>query len=167
MGPGVVALGIGSILGNVFGNLFGANKQASAAERAAHVQARTAKEIAEMETAAADKQLAYLQGIEERDYSDWLSREARDRRDWEASEQRRQPFRALADSAIRTLADYIKVPGMKPAQDVPVQVWSDPRATAMPRSTAMPVDPRMAQPQPTQMGGFVSPQRRTLLDFAR
>lgn len=148
-------LGIGQILSSTFGNLWGAQQTSGAAREAAEIQAKTARELAQMEMAAQDKKLQYLQGIEARDYNDWLTREARDRRDWEASEQRKAPFRALADASIRTLADYIRVPGMRPAQEVPVQVWT--HQPQSPVSTPMPVDPGT---------GFVSPQRRTLADYA-
>lgn len=188
MEPVSLTLGIGSILGNVFGSLFGANKQASSAERAARVQSQTALDLARMEREALDEQLRYLRQTDERDRADWLEREGRDRRDWEASEQRRAPFRALADSAVRTLADYIRVPGMHAAQEVPVQQWThDPRSSAdfdahraaglasgqdmswmnqqrPPVNTSMPIDPQM------RAGVFVGPQppqRRTLADFAR
>lgn len=169
-GPLVVpiSLGVGKILGDLFGNLFGAGKQASAAKEAAQIQSRTALDLARMEREAMDQQLAYLKGIDERDYADWLAREARDRTDWENKERRRAPYRALSDSAVRTLADYIRVPGMRPAQEVPVQQWTH-QPQQPPVNTTMPVggDLRVyAQPQP---GAFVSPQRpprRTLADFA-
>lgn len=132
----LIGLGIGQILGSVFGNVFGANQQAKAAEKSARIQAQTALQLADKERAALDEQLAYTRGIDARDYSDWLNREARDRKDWEISEQRKAPFRALADSAVRTLADYIRVPGTQPAQEVPVQVWTAPQ---QPASTTMPV----------------------------
>lgn len=177
MDPVTMTLGIGSILGNVFGNLFGANKQADSAERAARVQSQTALDLARMEREALDEQLGYLRQQDSRDYSDWLAREARDRRDWEASEQRRAPFRALADSAIRTLADYIKVPGMRSAQEVPVQQWTHQAAPMTgptqqppaPMNTAMPVGVREPMPL-ANASGFVGPQRpqrRTLADYAR
>lgn len=161
-------LGIGKILTDTFGNLWGARQQTRAADRAAEISSRTALDIANMEREGLDKQLEYLREVDARDYNDWLAREARDRTDWENSERRRAPFRALADSAVRTLADYIRVPGMRPAQDVPVQQWTHQPAPVTtgqaPVNTTMPVrDPRMA-------GGFVGPQppaRRTLADFAR
>lgn len=177
-----IALGIGQILGSVFGNIFGAKKQAQAVDRSAEIQAQTARELARLEQESLDKQLAYLGRIDERDYADWLAREARDRGDWERSEQRRAPFRALADSAVRTLADYIRVPGMQPAQEVPVQTWthqpSDPRMVGQPREVSTTMPPTLAgyaQPvrqTPTpggQPGMFLSPSRpprRTLADFA-
>ena len=172
MGPAAVpiALGIGQILGNVFGNLFGASKQAGAAKSSAQIQSQTALDLARMEREALDKQLSYMERIDDRDYGDWLAREARDRTDWEASEQRRAPFRALADSAVRTLADYIKVPGMRQAQEVPVQQWThQPAPQQPPLNTTMPVggDPRARMADPGMFMGPPPPTRRTLADFAR
>ena len=124
MDPLTATLGIGSILANLFGNIFGAKTQARTAERTTQAQIEAANRAAELEAAWMNRSQDYLERIDARDYADWLQREARDRGDWEASEQRRAPYRALGDSAIRTLADYIAVPGMQPTQEVPVQRWS-------------------------------------------
>lgn len=190
LGPAGLALSIGSILGPLFGNLFGASKQASAAKKATDAQAAATTRAAELEKAAFDEQLSYLKDTDARDYRDFLVREARDRTDWEAGEQRKAPFRALADSSIRTLADYIRVPGMRPAQEVPVQQWmADPRpqsefdahraagiaagqdmswmdAQRPPVSNTMPVGGNLQMyaqmpPQgPSDQRMFISPQRR-------
>jgi hypothetical protein len=121
-----VALGIGQILGNLFGNLFGASKQAKAAKDATNIQVAAQTRAAELEKQSLDEALAYQKSIDERDYRDWLNREARDRKDFEISEQRKAPYRALGDSAVRTLADYIRVPGMHAAQEIAPQQWVDP-----------------------------------------
>lgn len=136
-----IALGIGQILGNLFGNLFGASKQASAARDANRIQTQAALRAAELEKQSLDEALAYQKSIDARDYRDWLTREARDRKDFEISEQRKAPYRALGDSAVRTLADYIRVPGMRPAQEIAPQTWSDPHHPQVrgPVSTTMPV----------------------------
>lgn len=171
MEPVSLGLGIAGILSNLFGNLFGAGKQASSAKSAAEIQSKTAERIAAAEREAQDRQLAYLQGVDARDYRDWLNREARDRTDWENQERRKAPYRALGDSAIRTLADYIRVPGMQPAQEVPVQQWTDP--APRPVSTTMPVGGTLSaytqQPVSQARPLFqTTPMttRRTLADFA-
>jgi hypothetical protein len=168
-----VALGIGQILGNLFGNLFGASKQASAARDATKLQGEAAVRAAELQKQSIDEALAYTKEIDARDYRDWLTREARDRADWEASEQRRAPYRALGDSAVRTLADYIRVPGMQPAREVPVQRWSDPHVVQQtpPVSTTMPVGGTMrayVEPgvAPPSLLGKFGRTPRTLADFA-
>ncbi len=162
----IVGLGIAQILGGLFGNIFGASKQASAAKDATDAQAKATIRAAELEKQSIDEALAYSKEIDARDYRDWLNREARDRSDWEASEQRRAPFRALADSSVRTLADYIRVPGMQPAQGVPVQRWTDPnqmQAPMQPTNNTMPVGGTfrdmarvqpMSQPQPGMLEQF-------------
>jgi len=133
MEPVSMGLGIASILGNLFGNLFGASKASSAARDASTAQAKATERAAVLQKQAIDDALAYQKQVDARDYRDWLTRESRDRTDWEASEQRKAPYRALGDSAVRTLADYIKVPGMQAAQEVPVQQWRDPYAQPMPQ----------------------------------
>jgi len=137
---GMAVMGVGQILGNLFGNIFGAKTQANATKTATDAQARAMERAALLEKQAIDEALAYQKQIDERDYQDWLSREQRDyrdqwamtsqgRKDFEASEQRKQPYRALGDSAVRTLANYIRVPGMQRAQEVPVSVMNyDPYA---------------------------------------
>jgi hypothetical protein len=173
-GPLVVpiALGIGQILGNLFGNLFGASKQAKAAKDATQAQADASLEAARLQKQSIDEALAYQKEIDARDYRDWLTREARDRTDWEASEQRRAPYRALGDSAVRTLADYIRVPGMQPAQEVPVQRWVDPNVPPpQPVSTTMPVGGTMRSyiepvADPSLLAKF-GRTPRTLADYAR
>lgn len=172
-----VALGIGQMLTGLFGNLFGASKQAKAAKDATAAQSQATIRAAELEKQAIDEALAYQKEIDSRDYRDWLNREARDRTDWEAQEQRRAPYRALGDSAVRTLADYIRVPGMRPAQEVPVQRWTDPNFAGM-TSNTMPVGGSFQQflPQQPQGPPLMSSdpsllqkfgrQPRTLRDFA-
>lgn len=150
MDPVTLTLGIGTILGNLFGNLFGSSRQS----RAIDAQTQAANRAAELEYRAITDALNFERERDARDYQDWLAREARDRRDWEISETRRAPFRALSDSAVRTLADYIRVPGMHPAQEVAPQIWThqpNPRPspvsastgptgpTGPPRSTTMPI----------------------------
>lgn len=117
-------LKIGELLASVFGNVWGAKKQASTAERTTQMQIDANNRADELEKQAFDDALAYEKEIDARDYGDWLQRDVRDRKDWENAEQRRAPYRALGDSAIRTLADYIHVPGMRAAQEVPVQQWT-------------------------------------------
>jgi hypothetical protein len=168
-----VALGIGQILGNQFGNMFGASKQVSAAKEAAKAQTDAANRAAELEYRSITDALDYQKSIDARDYNDWLVREARDRKDYEASELRKQPRRALADSAVRTLADYIRVPGMRPAQEVPVPIWQAPQTQmpmGPPTSTAMPVGGGRTlydmTGQPMANDRFITPPRgRTLRDF--
>lgn len=129
MASAEVKLGLAQLLNNIFGNWLGTSKQLKASKEATNATIAAQNHAAELQKQAADDQLAYLKSIDARDYADYLSTTARDRADWEASEQRKAPFRALADSAVRTLADYIKVPGMRPAQDVPVQHWTPPGYT--------------------------------------
>lgn len=141
---GQTGIGIANILADLFGNLFGAKIRSDATNRATDTSANAQIEAARLQKLALDEALAYQKQLDERDYRDWLARENRDRQDWEATEQRRAPYRALGDSAIRTLADYIRVPGMRPAQDVPVQVWRNqgpggPTA-APPVNTTMPIE---------------------------
>lgn len=141
------ALNLTGILASVFGNLFGAHQQSKTAERTTQMQIDASSRAAELEKQAIDEALAYQKEIDARDYKDWLAQDLRDRRDWEAKEQRRAPYRALGDSAIRTLADYIRVPGMQPAQEVPVQIWNPNQSangtssasSRMPTSNTMPV----------------------------
>lgn len=151
-----VALGIGQILSNLFGNLFGASKQASAAKDATRISVAAQARAAELERQSFTDALAYQKSIDERDYRDWLTREARDRKDFEISEQRRAPYRALGDSAVRTLADYIRVPGMQPAQEIAPQQWSDPYNSPArgPVSTTMPVGGNLRA-----YAGMPTPQR--------
>lgn len=193
---GMALLGVGQILGNVFGNVFGARQQANATRNATNAQSQAMIRAAELQKQAIDEALEYQKQIDEREYRDWLnrdardygdflSREARDRTDWENSERRRAPYRALGDSAVRTLADYIRVPGMRPAQEVPVQQWTHqpytpatpPPSAGAPTSSTMPVggETRIT-PQPSSPGRFVGParyvsaprpERRTLADYTR
>lgn len=180
-GPLVVpiALGLGQILGNLFGNLFGASKQSSAAEKAAKAQTDAQTRAAELEYKALTEALDYQKSIDARDYSDWLNREARDRTDWENQERRLAPRRALSDSAVRTLADYIRVPGMQPAQEIPVQQWRAPQMqqpmspSGQPTSTTMPIGGgqtlySLAQPQTTTQDPRLLTKygSRTFRDFA-
>lgn len=153
MDPVSVTLGIGTILGNLFGNLFGASRQ----NRAIETQTRAANRAAELEYQAIADALEFERQRDARDYQDWLEREARDRRDWEISEQRRAPYRALADSAVRTLADYIHVPGMRPPQEIPPQIWTHQDRGARPPAGQTPTYPRST----TMPIG----QPQTLLDF--
>ena len=172
-----IALGIGSILSSLFGSLFGARTQANTARETTRAQIEANNRAAELERQSFTDALEYTRGIDARDYRDWLAREARDRTDWEASEQRRAPYRALGDSATRTLADYIRVPGMRPAQEVPVQRWTaqaptGPQAGGGPlASTTMPVGgPRwtvLPQDDPGLLDQFGRRPRRTLADYAR
>lgn len=177
MDPVTLSLGIGGILTSLFGNIFGASKQAGAAKDATAAQSKATMYAADLERKSIEDALAYQKEIDARDYRDWLNREARDRTDWEAQEQRRAPYRALGDSAVRTLADYIRVPGMRPAQEVPVQRWSDPNFAGM-TSNTMPVGGTFQQFLPQQAQGpplmSTDPsllqkfgrQPRTLRDFA-
>lgn len=160
-----IALGIGSMLSGLFGNLFGAKVQSNAVLDTTKLQIDANARAAELEKAALDDALNYQKEIDARDYKDWLAREARDRTDWEAAELRKAPGRALADSSIRTLADYIRVPGMQPAQEVPVQRWraqppqmgtqgqpGAPTSSTMPvgGSLAVYADPMLQPPQTRQ-----------------
>lgn len=166
----LAAVGIASILSNVFGNLWGAHSQAKSQDKAINAQTAAQNRAAELEYQAVTDALNYQKSIDARDYSDWLNREARDRADWEAHEQRRAPFRALADSAVRTLADYIRVPGMQAPQEIPVQHWTAPQAPqAAPVNTTMPVGGtlyNLTQAAPQRMppsAGLVPVNEQTLL----
>lgn len=133
---GGTQLGIAQLLSGVFSNLWGAHQQNSAMNKATTANINSQNHAADLEYKAITEALNYQKGIDARDYSDWLNREARDRTDWENAELRKAPRRALADSAVRTLADYIRVPGMRPPQEIPVQRWVAPQ---QPVSTTMPV----------------------------
>lgn len=154
MDPVTLTLGIGGLLTNLFGSLFGASRQ----NRSVETQTRAANRAAQLEYQALTDALNFERERDARDYQDWLAREARDRRDWEISEQRRAPYRALSDSAVRTLADYIHVPGMRPAQEIAPQIWTHQEPGARPPSGQPPTSPR----NNTMPIG----QPRTLLDFA-
>ncbi len=158
-GGASMGLGIAQILASVFGNLFGAKTQANSMTNATNAQIQAAKEAAQIEADTAGKALDYQKSLDTRDYADWLKREARDRTDWEASEQRKAPFRALSDSAIRTLADYIHVPGMAAPQEVPVQHWTSGYQGTPPPATSntMPVtgDVQRATPSPAGNPGQI------------
>jgi len=159
MGP--LVLPLASLLGNIFTNLWGTHKATSSQDKATQASIDAQLEAARLQKQAADDQLAYLRQTDARDYRDWLNREARDRTDWEASEQRKAPFRALADSAVRTLGDYIRVPGMQPAQEVPVPHWTAPNydgasSASAPVNTSMPVrDPASGGAAPSDPRAFV------------
>lgn len=139
---GQTGLQLASLLGNIFTNLWGTSKATSANNKATQATIDAQLEAAKLQKQAADDQLAYLKQTDQRDYRDYQNAQLRDRTDWEASERRKAPFRALADSAVRTLADYIHVPGMAAAQEVPVPHWS-PYENAGPSAAGAPVNHAM------------------------
>jgi hypothetical protein len=103
MGIGIGgALGIGSIIADVFGNILGSRSQGKAIDaqsEAAQAQADAYLRAAEIEDARLREAEDYLRGRQG------------------LQDSRLAPYRALGDSAVRTLADYIRVPGMRPAQE--------------------------------------------------
>ena len=151
---GTTGLGIANLLAGVFTNLWGAKTAANSAKDATSAQERAILRAAELEKQALDEALAYQKEIDARDYGDWLVRENRDRADWEASEQRRAPYRALGDSAVRTLGDMTRTPWTKPAQEVPVPVW---RNSGPPVAAGAASGPPTSNTMPVGGGGQVTP----------